>query len=93
MNMKRNSISSLLVLASLLILTPALARETESGRHGGNTHQVTIQTTARSTSVPASHEAKHRDDRGNHQEAGDDRGQGGHQEPGDDHGNHGGGHR
>ncbi|SMB84368.1 hypothetical protein [Deinococcus hopiensis] len=91
--MKRNTISSIIALSSLLILTPALARETESGRHGRHTNQTTVQKVVRNASVSASREAEPRDDRGNHKEVGDDRGRGGHQELGDDHGNHGGGHR
>ncbi|SMB82852.1 hypothetical protein [Deinococcus hopiensis] len=86
--MKRNTVPYIIALSSLLTLTPALARETGPGHHGGH-----AQHAAHDPSSSAPREAEPRDDRGTHGEAGDDRGRGGQQEPGDDHGHHVAGHR
>lgn len=80
--MKRNIVLSVTVLAVLLTLTPAFAREQSSGRQGAR-HHATV------TGAPAAHAGELRESR--HQESGDDRG--GRAEPSDDHGHHGGGHR
>lgn len=95
--MKRKTLY-IITLTSLLTLSPALARKSDSGRPGGQTQRVVLKPTSRSAvstsrTVRGSREAEPRDDRGRgtHPEAGDDRGRGAHTEPGDHRGRNRGG--
>lgn len=80
--MKRNIMLSMTVLAALLTLTPAFAREQSSDRQGTR-HRATV------TRASAAHAGEFRGNR--HQQPGDDQGR--RAESGDDHGHRGGGRR